>query len=396
MDKQILLLDGFRTPMATYSGAPDGGAFKDVSAVELGTRAAMKTLQHSGLEPERIDHVVFGNVIQSSPETIYAARHIGLRAGVPESVPALTVNRLCGSGIQSVISGVQEIYRGDASIVLAGGTEHMSRAPHVIPGARTGFSFGNAEIEDWLQLGLHDAYCDEYMAETSDNLADRYNISREEQDRYALRSHRLGAEAVEQGRFDEEIVPVQVRSDKTVERDDFIRPDTSLERLQQLPPAFGGDSDVTAGNASGIVDGGAAIIAGRADELQEAGASPAAEILDWSTVGVEPSCMGIGPAHAIPKVLAKTELELDDVDRFEINEAFAGQYLAVEQELDLDRDRVNVNGGAIALGHPLGMTGTRLLITLIRELRRENLEIGVASACIGGGQGIAMLVKRLN
>lgn len=396
MEKELVITDGYRTPMAEYVGASDGGAFEHVSAVELGTYAVEKTLNESGIPPDRIGHVIFGNVIQSSPDTIYAARHIGLRAGVPESVPALTVNRLCGSGMQAIISGAHEILRGDADVVLAGGTENMSQAPHVIPNARSGFPFGGQEVVDWLQKGLHDAYCGKYMAETSDNLARKYDISREKQDQYALRSHRRGARAVQEGTLDDEIVPVPLENkDTVIERDDYISPDTTLDKLRSLPPAFGEDSFVTAGNASGIVDGGASLIVGSRSSIEEEGATPAARIRSWATVGVDPTIMGIGPARAIPKVLSKSSLEMDDVDLFEINEAFAGQYLAVEQELELDRERVNVNGGAISLGHPLGMTGTRLVLTLTRALHRRDQTIGISSACIGGGQGIALLIERI-
>jgi len=398
-DKQdsLYLLDGRRTPMAEYSGSSNGGAFADVSAVELGTVAAEGALEASDVAPDRIDHVIVGNVIQSSPDTIYAARHIGLRAGVPEEVPALTVNRLCGSGMQSIISGCHEILHGPASCVLAGGTENMSQAPHVLPGARTGFTLGGSpEIEDWLQEGLRDAHCDLYMAQTSDNLAEAYEISREAQDRYALRSHRRGAKAVHNGRFDEEIAPVAVsdRPEETiVSSDDHVKPDTTLEQLQSLPPSFGPDSSVTAGNASGIVDGGAAVVIASGTFCRTHRITPRVRLCEWATVGVDPTRMGIGPAKAIPAVLDRSDRSIEDVDLFEINEAFAGQYLAVEQALDLDRERVNVNGGAIALGHPLGMTGTRLVLTLVHTLHRRGLRTGIASACIGGGQGIALLVE---
>lgn len=380
--------------MAEYSGTSWGGALDDFSAIDLGTIAAKDALSKSSVPPADVDHVVFGNVKQENGQSIYGARHVGLKAGVPKERPALTVNRLCGSGIQSVISGGQEIITGSSSIVLAGGMESMSGAPFVVPNAREGIPLKKSvSVEDTLLNGLYDSYCGCYMAQTADNCATRYDISREEQDEFALRSHRLGAEAVEKGILEEEIVPVKDGDEVIIENDDHVKPDTDMEALSSLPPAFGKDSTVTAGNASGMVDGGAALVIAGKEAVKQRDLIPQAEILNWSTVGVQPDIMGMGPAFAIPKVLEDTPFELEDVDLFEINEAFAGQYLAVEKELGLDRDRVNVNGGAIALGHPLGMTGTRLILTLIYALKRQGKSLGIASACIGGGQGIAMLLR---
>lgn len=389
--KEVLILGGARTPMTEYVGA-----LRDVSALELGAVAARAALQKTGVEPEWIDHVVFGNVLQTSADAIYGARHVALKAGVPIEVPALTVNRLCGSGIQAAVSGAQLIQLDEAEIVLTGGTESMSQAPHVMRGLRTGLKLGQGKLEDSLYEALLDPMCGLFMAQTAERCAAQYSISREEQDCYALRSQQLADEAWRSGRFADEVVPVEVKSRKgstVVARDDHLRPETTLEGLAQLPPAFSKEGTVTAGNASGIVDGGAALVLASEAAVRDRGLTPLARLAGWATVGVDPATMGMGPAPAIRKLLERTRVSIADIDLFEINEAFAGQYLAVEKELGLDRDRVNVNGGAIALGHPLGMTGTRLLLTLTLELRRRSVRRGVASACIGGGQGIAALVE---
>ncbi len=387
----VFILGGARTPMAEYVGA-----LRDVSALELGAVAAHGALERSGVEPGWVDHVVFGNVMQTSADAIYGARHVGLKAGLPISVPALTVNRLCGSGIQAAVTGAQHIQLGEADIVLTGGMESMSQAPHVMRGLRGGLKLGQGKLEDALYEALLDPMCGLFMAQTAERCAAKYSISREEQDRYALRSQQCADEAWRIGFFAEEVVPVEVKGRKGstfVDRDDHLRPDTTLEGLAKLPPAFSKDGTVTAGNASGIVDGGAAIVVASEEAVRSHGLVPMARLVSWAAVGVDPSLMGMGPAPAIRKLLERTHLSLEDIDLFEINEAFAAQYLAVEKELGLDRARVNVNGGAIALGHPLGMSGTRLLLTLSLELRRRGLKRGIASACIGGGQGIAALVE---
>jgi acetyl-CoA acetyltransferase family protein len=372
------------------------GVLRDLSALELGAIAARAAFEKTGVHPEWIDDVVFGNVLQTSADAHYGARHVALKAGVPIEVPALTVNRLCGSGIQAAISGAQHIRLGEASVVLTGGCESMSQAPHVIRGLRHGLRFGQGKLEDSLYECLRDTMCGLFMAQTAENCARNYGISREEQDRYALRSQQRAAEAWQAGRFAEEVIPVDVasrRNSTRVERDDHIRPDTTLEDLARLPAAFSKDGTVTAGNASGIVDGGAALILASDEAAGARGLAPLARLSAWAVVGVDPSIMGMGPVPAIRKLLSATGLSLDVVDLFEINEAFAGQYLAVEKELGLDRERVNVNGGAIALGHPLGMSGTRLLLTLAHELRRRGVRRGIAAACIGGGQGIAAMIE---
>jgi acetyl-CoA acetyltransferase family protein len=313
-------------------------------------------------------------------------------------VPALTVNRLCGSGIQAAISGAQLIQLGEANIVLTGGVENMSQAPHVLRGLRAGLRMGNTKLDDSLLEGLRDSYCDCTMAMTAENLAAKYGITRAEQDAYAFRSQQLAAKAWAEGRFGDEVVPVQTQTVKSMEivhRDDHLRPETTVDALAKLPPAFKKDGTVTAGNASGIVDGGAALILASPSAIAGNGVRPLGKLLGWAVCGIEPALMGMGPAPATRAVLKKLKLGLDDVDLIEVNEAFAAQYLAVEKELGLDRNKVNVNGGAIALGHPLGMTGTRLLLTLLLELRRRGRKRGLAAACIGGGQGIAAVVEAI-
>jgi acetyl-CoA acetyltransferase family protein len=374
------------------------GALKDVSALDLGATAARATFERTGVKPEWIDHVVVGNVLQTSSDAIYGARHVALKAGVPIEVPALTVNRLCGSGIQAAVSGAQLIQLGEADIVLTGGIENMSQAPHVIRGLRSGLRLGQGKLEDYLYEALLDPYCGLFMAQTAEKCAAKYNISREEQDAYALRSQQAASAAWAAGRFSEEVVPVEIKSRKgvtVVDKDDHLRPDTTLEGLARLPAAFSKDGTVTAGNASGIVDGGAALMLASDRAVKEKGLKPLARLVNWAAVGVDPSYMGMGPAPATRKALGRAGLTLDQIDLIEVNEAFAGQYLAVEKELGLDRDKTNVNGGAIALGHPLGMTGTRLLLTLTLELGRRGKKYGLATACIGGGQGIAAIVERL-
>jgi acetyl-CoA acetyltransferase family protein len=389
--KDVFVVQGARTPFGAF-----GGAFKDVSAIELGAAAARGAMERSSVDPGTIDHVIVGNVIQTSPDAVYMARHIGLRAGVPVEVPALTVNRLCGSGLQAMISGAQTLMLGEASVVLAGGTENMSQAPFQSYGARWGLRLGNAQLTDYLWEALTDTYAGCDMANTAENLAEQYGISRHDVDEYALRSQQETKRAQEQCYFSSEIVPVAVntkRGEQMVERDEHPRPDTTIEALAKLPPVFRENGVVTAGNASGIVDGAAAVVLATEDRLN--GTAPLGKILSWATVGVEPRFMGIGPARAIPPALQRAGLTLDQVDLVEVNEAFAPQYLAVERELGLDRSKTNVNGGAIAIGHPLGASGTRLGLHLLLELRRRGGRFGVASACIGGGQGIAVVFESL-
>ena len=395
--RDLVILGGARTAMAEYSGTPGYGRLKDFTAVDLAAIALKGAFQKTGVIPAQIDHTIIGNAAQTAPDAIYGARHVALKAGVPIEKPALTVNRLCGSGIQSVISGAQLLLLGEATFVAAGGMENMSQAPHVLRGARDGFRLGQQPtLEDSLFTSLMDSYCGFYMAQTAENLGKKMGIAREAQDEYALRSHQLGSEAVEKKLFAQEIVPVVIekRGQKVaIDQDDHIKPDTTLQGLAALRPAFGKDGTVTAGNASGIVDGAAAVIVTTADAAARNGLKPMARIVEWSVVGVPPEIMGIGPAPAIREVSRKAGIELSQVDRFEINEAFAAQYLACEKDLGLDRAKCNVNCGAIALGHPLGATGTRLVLTLLHELKRTGKRYGIASACIGGGQGIALLIE---
>jgi acetyl-CoA acyltransferase 2 len=388
---EVFIVGGARTPMTAFVGA-----LKDVPALELGAVAARGAFEKTGVNPAWLDHVIIGNVLHTSADAIYGARHVALRAGVPVEVPALTVNRLCGSGIQAAVSGAQLIQLGEAQVVLTGGVENMSQAPHVLRGLRTGLKLGSAKLEDSLWEGLRDSYCDCTMAMTAENVAAKYGVTRAEQDAYALRSQQLAAQAWAEGRFKDEVVPVRIETRKGVEivdRDDHLRPETTLDGLAKLKPAFRKDGAVTAGNASGIVDGGAALILASKAAIEKHGLRPLGKLLGSAVCGVEPTLMGMGPAPATRAVLKRLALTLDDVDLIEINEAFAAQYLAVEKELGLDRDKVNVNGGAIALGHPLGMTGTRLLLTVLLELRRRGRKRGLAAACIGGGQGIAAVVE---
>lgn len=397
--KELWILGGARTPMAEYSGTPGYGKLKSVSALELGGIALKAALERTGVRPDQIDHTVVGNALQTSTDAIYGARHVALKAGVPIDRPALTVNRLCGSGIQSIVCAGQLIQLGEANVVAAGGIENMSQAPHLLEGGRDGFRFGaKTELKDLLFEALLDPMCGLFMAQTAEKIARKYGITREQQDEFALRSHQLGAAAVKSGRFAAEIVPVEVAVRKkvvVVDTDDHIKPETTLEGLAKLPAAFGKDGTVTAGNASGIVDGAAAVIVASADFGRQLGKKPLGRILGWSVVGVEPSEMGIGPAPAIRMVCDRTGIALDKIDLFEINEAFSAQYLAVEKDLGLDRAKVNINGGAIALGHPLGATGTRITLTLLHSLKQAGKRYGIASACIGGGQGIAILVEAI-
>lgn len=392
-DKEILLIGGARTPMAEYNGV-----LKDFTANELGACAAKAALERTGVAADHIDHTIIGNALQTSSDAIYGARHVALRAGVPFDRPALTVNRLCGSGIQAVISAAQLILLDEARTVLAGGMESMSQAPYVLRGARGGYRLGHGQLEDLLMASLKDSYCGYFMAQTAENLARKYGITRVEQDEFALLSQQRAAAAYEAGRLQEEISPVEVKGKKGVElfrTDDHMRADTTLEGLAKLKPSFGKDGFVTAGNASGIVDGASALIVTSREVAEQKGYKPMGRIVSWAVAGVEPEIMGIGPVPASRKALERAGLKLEEIDLVEVNEAFAAQYLAVERELGLERERTNVNGGAIALGHPLGSSGARLILTLLYELRRRGARYGLATACIGGGQGIAIIVEAL-
>jgi acetyl-CoA acyltransferase 2 len=386
LDREIVILSAARTPFGKF-----GGAFKDLTATRLGVVAARAALERGNVTPAKIDHVIFGNVLQTSADAVYLARHIALQAGVPESVPALTVNRLCGSGFEAIISGAQLLLLNEAQFVLAGGTENMTQAPHVIRGARLGIPLGQGRLEDALWAALTDSYCNLSMAETAENLAMKYGITREQADDFAYQSQMRTKAAQESGRLSEEIVPVA----GVLERDEHPRPATTREALAGLSPVFRKDGVITAGNASGITDGAASVVLSTAEEATARGLEPLARIVSWGVAGCDPSLMGIGPVPAIKMALGRAGMRLEDIDLFEVNEAFACQYLAVEKELGLDRKKVNVNGGAVAIGHPLGATGARLTTTLIYEFKRRNARYGIGSACIGGGQGIALILERI-
>lgn len=391
--EQIYLVEGARTPFGTF-----GGALKDIDATTLGVYASKEALKRSNVEAEEIDFTVFGHVLHSSNNSPYLARHVALHSGVPVERPALSVNRLCGSGLQAIVSAAQSLMLGEGRVALTGGAENMSITPHVLRGSRFGMKLGSPKVDDMLWAGLTDEYIGAGMGVTAENLAEKYAISREEQDAFALRSHELATKATEEGKFKEEIVPIEVKTRRgtvVFSEDEHIRPDTSLEQLAKLRPSFKQDGTVTGGNASGINDGAAANIVATESFVKEKGLQPIARIVSWGVAGVDPHIMGIGPVPAMKQALEKAELTFEDIDLIEVNEAFAAQYLAVEKELDFDRDKANVNGGAIALGHPLGASGARVVYTLVKELKRRNEKYGIASLCIGGGQGIAMVVEAL-
>jgi acetyl-CoA acetyltransferase family protein len=394
----IAIVSGTRTPFGRYCGK-----IKDYTAQELGAVAARAAIERAGVEAREFDHAVFGNAQQTSGDALYGARHVGLRAGLPVETPALTVNRLCGSGIQAIVSAAQMIQTDEAKIVLAGGMEAMSQAPFSIRG-RDGFTLvPGGRIEDSLMVALLDTYCGMQMSATAELYGEQQGITRQAQDEFALRSQQKADEAYKAGRLQEELTPVPLRNSKgeatgeMLTEDDHRRPQTTMEGLAKLRAAFGSSSGkpgtVTAGNASGIVDGAAAVVVMSLEQAQKRNLSPLGRIVNWGIAGVDPKIMGSGPVPATKNALQRAGMNLDSIDLIEVNEAFAAQYLAVEKELGLDREKVNVNGGAIALGHPLGATGTRLVITLLYELRRRKKKYGLATACIGGGQGIAMVVE---
>ncbi len=392
--QDIAIVNGARTPMGRYCGK-----LRDFTAMELAAVAAKEAIKRAGVDAKEFDHAVFGNAQQTSGDALYGARHVGLRAGLPIEVPALTVNRLCGSGMQAIVSAAQMMQLGEANTVLAGGMESMSMAPHVIRGMRWGVGLGEGKLEDSLMVALLDSYCGLYMAQTAEEYGNQQGITRQAMDEFSLRSQKLAGEAQKACRLKEEITPVPLRNRKgeptgeLFEQDDHLRPETTMEGLAKLRPAFG--KNITAGNASGIVDGAAAVVMMSLADAEKRGLKPMGRLVNWGIAGVDPKIMGQGPVPSTRAALKKAGLKLEDIDLIEVNEAFAAQYLAVEKELGLDRNKVNVNGGAIALGHPLGATGTRLVLTLLYELRRRKGKYGLATACIGGGQGIAVIVENL-
>jgi acetyl-CoA acetyltransferase family protein len=392
--QDIYIIDGARTASGTFMGS-----FSDVSAVDLGVVATKGALERSKVDPNLIDQVVIGNVIQSSKDAGYLARHVALKAGLPIDAPALTVNRLCGSGLQAVISVAQFLLLGDGSIGLAGGTENMTQAPYVLRGARAGFKYGTfPQLEDTLWDSLYDTYIDCGMAITAENLAEKFELTRLQIDEYALRSQHAARAAQKAGILAEEIVPVTIKDRKgnpvEVTQDEGIR-DITIESLTKLPARFKKGGVVTPGNASGINDAAASVVVATGDAVKQHNLKPIARLLSWGIAGVPPEIMGFGPVPAIRQALKKADLTLEDMSRVEVNEAFSSQYLAVEKELGLDRNKTNVNGGAISIGHPLGASGVRVLLTLAYELRRNNFKYGVASLCIGGGQGIAAVIENV-
>jgi acetyl-CoA acyltransferase 2 len=393
ISRPIYIVAAKRTAFGAF-----GGALKDLSAIDLGVIAAKSALAAGGIDPAHLDSVCVGNVAQTSADAIYMARHIGLKSGAPIGVPALTVNRLCGSGFQSVVTGAQEILLGESELVLAGGAESMSQAPYAARNIRWGTRFGSdPKLEDTLWSSLVDTYCGCPMAITAENLAEQYSITREDADAYGLRSQHSWAAAQDAGRFAAEIAPIELKSKKgplTFDTDEHPRRDASLASMAKLPPVFKKDGVVTAGNASGISDGAGAIILASEGAVERHGLRPLARLVAYHVAGVDPKIMGIGPVPAIRGVLARAGLSVGDVDLFEINEAFAPQYLACEKELGLDRAKTNTNGGAIALGHPLAASGSRITAHLVHELQRTGGRYAVGSACIGGGQGIALLLER--
>jgi acetyl-CoA C-acetyltransferase len=389
----VVILSGCRTAIGTF-----GGAFKDVSAVELGTVAVREAVRRSGVRPDQVDEVILGCVLQAGLG-MNPARQAAIKAGLPDSIPATTVNKVCGSGLQSAMMAAQAIQAGDAEIVVAGGTENMSRAPYLLPGARWGERLGNGTVVDhMIHEGLTDAFHDIHMGVTAENLVERYGISRADQDAFAAESQRRAESAIKSGAFKDEIVPVAVpgkKGETRVDTDEHPRPGTTVESLGKLKPAFKKDGTVTAGNASGLNDGAAALVVASAERAQRLGQAPIARVVSYASAAVDPKVMGIGPVPAVRKALEKASLGADAIDLFELNEAFAAQSLAVLRELKLDAEKINVLGGAIALGHPIGASGARILVTLVHALRAHGLRYGMAALCIGGGQGVAMVVERV-
>ncbi|MBF5044656.1 acetyl-CoA C-acetyltransferase [Aggregicoccus sp. 17bor-14] len=391
--EEIYFLSGKRTPFGTY-----GGALKDLSATELAVESARAALAQAKVAPEDVQHVVYGNVVQTSADAIYLPRHVGLKVGVPVPVPALGVNRLCGSGFQAFVTAAEQMITGQAECVLAGGTESMSQAPHVIRGARFGLPLGKGGMEDMLWSALTDSYTGQAMALTAEQLAVDYALSQDAVDEYAVLSQRRFAAAQEAGRLAQELSPLTLKGkkgDTVVSRDEHNRPDTTVEGLKKLPKVFKKDGVVHAGAASGICDGAGSMVMATRSFAEKRGLQPLGRLVNWGISGCDPRVMGIGPAPAIRQLLERAGCKLSDVELFEVNEAFAPQYLAVEKELGLPREHTNVNGGAIAVGHPLGASGARITMTLLYELKRRGARYGIGSACIGGGQGIAVLVEAL-
>ena len=406
MSEDVVIIGGARTPFCEWVGGKrgdgkPGGLLKSLSAQQLGGIAIAGALEKTGTDPASVDHVVMGYALQTCAQSIYGSRHAGLQGGIPQEVPMLTLSRICGSGVQSIITGAQMIMLGDANTVVAGGMENLSQAPHVLRGARDGWKLGSSPpVEDYMMTNLQDLTCGMYMAQTSDEICNRKGVTREEIDEFAALSHARTTKSIDEGLFEKEIVTVTIKSRRgdtviTHKDEDHVVSGCTSESLAKLPTAFGPESFVTAGNASGIVDGAAAVVIKSATQAKADGDSPLARIVSWGIVGLEPAIMAYGQVPSSRKALKKAGLSVDDIDRWEINEAFAGQAVACIKDLGIDVSKVNVNGGAIGLGHPLAATGTRLALTLAYELQRSGGRYGVATACIGGGQGIAMVIESL-
>ncbi len=390
--QEVVITSAARTAVGRY-----GGSLKDQPPTDLGALATKTALERAGIEPDQVDQVVFGNVIHSAPEDMYMARVVAIKAGIPQEVPAFTVNRLCGTGVQAIVSAAQTIATGEADVAVAGGAESMSRGPYWMPHVRWGARMGETKMVDPVVGGLTDPFNDIHMGVTAENLAESHDISREQQDEFSVESHRRATRAQEEGLFDEEIVPVEIRSKKgTTEfvKDEHVRPEATMETMAKLKPVFKPDGTVTAGNASGMNDAAAAVVLMSAEAAERLGAPVRGRILSYSYCGVDPKIMGIGPVPAVRKALDRAGRSLDEVDVIELNEAFAAQSLAVIKDLDLDREKVNPNGGAIALGHPIAATGAVITTKILYEMERSGQDLGLVTLCIGGGQGIAMLIGR--
>ena len=390
--KDIVFLSGVRTPFGSF-----GGSLKDYSANDLGTFAGIAAMERAGVQPSDVDHVIFGNALQTSADALYLARHVGLRAGVPQEVPALTLNRLCGSGFQSIITGAEQILLGQGNVMLCGGAESMSQAPFTARNIRWGVRFGkNDTLNDLLWDSLYDPQAKLAMGQTAEKVGAKYGVTREEADDYGFRSQMAYKAAFEAGKFADEIVSVQVKKRREMvdySHDECPRMDVERAKMAKLPSVFQKDGLVTPGNASAITDGAAAVVIAEGSWAAERGLKPLGKLIGWGISGCDPTIMGIGPAPATRRALADTGMSLADMDLIEVNEAFAAQYLAVEKDLGLDRSKTDVNGGAISVGHPLAASGTRITLHLIHELRRRGQRYGLGSACIGGGQGIAVIVE---
>jgi acetyl-CoA acetyltransferase family protein len=391
----VVFLSAVRTPFGTF-----GGAFKDVSAIDLAVHSSKAAIERSGVSAADVEHVVFGNVLYTSSDSIYFSRHVALKSGCPIETPALTVNRLCGSGFQAVVSGAMEILLGRAKVCLVGGADSMSQAPHVARGLRWGVKLGQAPtLDDLLWESLKDSYCGLAMGETAEKLAVQYQLDRKFVDDFALRSQALASKAWDSGTFQDEVVGVPVRlkgKDTLVERDEHMRPDTTAEGLAKLKPVFKNDGVVTAGNASGIGDGAGSMVIASGEFAKAKGLKPIGKLVGWGIAGVDPSVMGIGPVPAIRNALADAGMTLDQMDLIEVNEAFAAQACAVEKELSIPREKFNLSGGAIALSHPLAASGARITAHLLHSLRSNGKRFGLGSACIGGGQGIALVIESMH